>query len=101
MVLGNANGKVMKKRTIKQKAQDYVQDKAMDALLRNTIIYNVAWEVRASKELPYSIRIQFHYSLSRARVLHSRSPSQSYISRSRRTRGSTATCSSSARRTIC
>ena len=47
MVLGNANGKVMKKRTIKQKAQDYVQDKAMDALLRNTIIYNVAWEVRA------------------------------------------------------
>ena len=49
MVLGNANGKVMKKRTIKQKAQDYVQDKAMDALLRNTIIYNVAWEVRAQK----------------------------------------------------
>ncbi len=27
------------------KVQDYLQDKAMDHLLRNTIIYNVAWEV--------------------------------------------------------
>ena len=34
MVLSAAKGKV----------QDYLQDAAMDALLRNTIIYNVAWE---------------------------------------------------------
>jgi len=31
-------------KNIRGKVQDYVQDKAMDHLLRNTIIYNVAWE---------------------------------------------------------
>ena len=34
-------------RTVGGKVQDYMQDKAMDHLLKNTIIYNVAWEVRA------------------------------------------------------
>ena len=30
--------------SMRGKVQDYLQDAAMDALLRNTIIYNVAWE---------------------------------------------------------
>ena len=30
--------------SVRGKVQDYLQDAAMDALLRNTIIYNVAWE---------------------------------------------------------
>ena len=47
------HGKKQTKRSMSQKLQDKLQDKAMDHLLRNTIIYNVAWEVRAAHVLPY------------------------------------------------
>ena len=48
--------------SVRGKVQDYLQDKAMDALLRNTIIYNVAWEVRALRRAPSSPRMNSHKS---------------------------------------
>jgi hypothetical protein len=61
-------------KNIRGKVQDYVQDKAMDHLLRNTIIYNVAWEVRdffADSPPPPDARV---LSLTRARALRAQDP---------------------------